>query len=536
MSTLMSIPCEFNCASLYDIKEVNSSFATGTLKVMYLGNNRNGTHFSKDAVIKALPSLKNVPIVCRWDDEAEEIGGHDIAVVSDKSGGMRIKNLTEPCGVVPEHADFSFQQLEDDNGDTHEYLVIEGVILWKRQDVYRYIVNDLGGKVKHSMEITVRDDKKTEDGYYDVTDFEFTALCLLGSDEPCFQGSELELYSAQNFKQKMEQMMLEIKESFTKVDTSLEDDIHPQKCSTKGGERVLKEKMDLVAEYGLDVDSLDFSIEDFTLEELEEKFKAMSAALEDSTNADDKPAEDPIAEPEDKDNVSESIEDETFALESNLRDEIVRVLESEKVQCEWGERNRYWFVDYDKSVNMVYCWDTEDWLLYGFEYEVNGDSVSIKQDSKKRMKYEIVEFDEVEQASPFVATFAAMENKIKANSEWESKYQFASDTLASMETELGELRKFKSDTETAIAKSEREELFAQFDDLVGVEAFDNLCENSMEYSLETLEEKCYAIRGKNGTHAKYALENKAPKIKVEKSDTSKEPYGGLFVKYGFESK
>jgi hypothetical protein len=96
MGTLMSIPCEFSCVSLYDIREINSSFAVGTLKVMYLGNNRNGSHFSKDAVEKALPSLRNVPIVCHWDDEAEEIGGHDIAVVADNDGALRIKNLTEP--------------------------------------------------------------------------------------------------------------------------------------------------------------------------------------------------------------------------------------------------------------------------------------------------------------------------------------------------------------------------------------------------------------------------------------------------------
>lgn len=47
MGTLMSIPCEFSCVSIYNIQEINSSFAVGTLKVMYLGNNRNGSHFSR---------------------------------------------------------------------------------------------------------------------------------------------------------------------------------------------------------------------------------------------------------------------------------------------------------------------------------------------------------------------------------------------------------------------------------------------------------------------------------------------------------
>ena len=48
----------------------------------------------------------------------------------------------------------------------------------------------------------------------------------------------------------MEQMMLEIKESFSKVNTSTEDDnIHPQNYSMEGGEKVL-DKNELIAKYG----------------------------------------------------------------------------------------------------------------------------------------------------------------------------------------------------------------------------------------------------------------------------------------------
>lgn len=528
MGTLMSVPCEFDSVSLYNIREINSSFAVGTLKVMYLGNNRNGSHFSKVSVEKALPSLRNVPIVCHWDAEAEEIGGHDIAVVADKDGELRIKNLTEPCGVVPDHAQFSFKKECDAEGNEHEYLVVDGVILWKRQDVYQYIVDELGGKVKHSMEINVSDTVKTEDNYVDITNFEFTALCLLGNCEPCFQGSELELFSAQNFKRKMEQMMLEIKESFGSFDTSKEDDdTHPHNYSMEGGEGVLEDKKELLAKYGIDVESLDFSIDDFTIEELTEKFEAMKA---ESAEAEESEAEVPAEEP------AEEPEADKFALTSNTVEEINRVLSEETVQREWGECCRYWYVDCDIEAQELYCWDVTDWLLYGFAYSVDGDSITIDFDSKKRKKYAIVDFDEGEQPSPFAQVFELMEQKLHDNTEWEAKYQSASDTIASMETELGELRQFKTDTETAIAQGEKDKVFAQFEDLVGVEAFENLREHSADYDVETLEEKCYAIRGRSGVAAKFALENKTPKLKVEKTDTTQEPYGGLFVKYGIESK
>ena len=48
----------------------------------------------------------------------------------------------------------------------------------------------------------------------------------------------------------------------------------------------------------------------------------------------------------------------------------------------------------------------------------------------------------------------------------------------------------------------------------------------------TLEEKCFAIRGRNCTAAKFSHEPKTPKLPVEKHDTEPEPYGGLFAKYG----
>ena len=314
-------------------------------------------------------------------------------------------------------------------------------------------------------------------------------------------------------------MMLEMKKSFTLVNTSPEvDNTHPQNYSMEGGEEVLENKMELLAKYGIDIESLNFSIEDFSIEELTEKFEVMKR---DSTVTKDEP-------------VSEEPVQDYFALISNIIEELYRVLEEVKIQREWGECSRYWYVDCDLEASEVYCWDVTDWLLYGFTYTIDGDSITIDFDSKKRKKYVIADFDEGEQPSPFAPVFELMEKKLHDNAEWESKYQTASDTIASMETELGELRQFKTDTETAIAKGKKDEVFAQFEDLVGVEAFENLREHYMEYDTETLEEKCYAIRGRNGTAVKFALENKTPKLKVEKSETSDEPYGGLFAKYGID--
>ncbi|MBP5462522.1 MAG: hypothetical protein J6Y20_10385 [Lachnospiraceae bacterium] len=502
-------------SSLTDLCEINSSFDAGVLRIAYAGDNRNNSSISKEAFERSIKTMYNCPIVCHYDRESDTLGGHDMEVVRGKNGELKLINATTPVGCIPESSRHWWATVEEEDGTTHEYLYAEA-LLWKRQEAYQKIKTD--GITAHSMEITVKDGEMV-DGIYNIYDFEFTAFALIGV-EPCFESSALEVFSHQEFKRQFSEMMRDLKESFNLVKPSPEvDDKHPQNYSMEGGERVLEEKMELLAKYGIDAESLDFSIEDYSVEELTEKFESMK---QEETSGGEEPA-------------AEEPEQDVFALTSNIIDELCRVLGEAKIQREWGECERYWYVDCDFELNEVYCWDVSDWLLYGFAYAIDGDNITIDYESKKRKKWEIVDFDEGEQPSPFAPVFEMMEQKLHDNAEWEAKYQSASDTIASMETELGELRQFKTDTETAIAKGEKDKVFAQFEDLVGVEAFENLREHCMEYDTETIEEKCYAIRGRNGTVAKFALENKTPKLKVDKVEPTDEPYGGIMQKYGIGS-
>lgn len=378
------------------------------------------------------------------------------------------------------------------------------------------------------MEITVKDGE-TINGIYCIKDFEFTAFALIGV-EPCYESASL-AFSKQDFKQEFSKMMLELKDSLKDVTVSDETgNIHSHKYSMEGGSKGL-DKQNLIEKYGIDVNTLDFSIDDFTVEELEEKFKAITEA--------DKKSDPEVDTDKNK-----------FALTSNVVDEIMRALDAEKIQCEWGECSRYFFVDCDFDAMEVYCWDRTDWLLYGFSYKTNGDSIEIDFENKKRKKYVIADFDEGEQVSPIAQVFEQMEqvmtDKSAASAEFEAKYQNASETITSMEAELEELRKFKADTETAAMekarKSEIAEVFAKFEDLVGVEAFENLktdCDvDCMKFELDALEEKCYAIRGRHGVQTKMNFSQKAPKLPIETPENNKadQPYGGLFEEYGFSAK
>lgn len=502
-------------SSLTNLCSINSSFDSGVLRVAYHGDNQNKSSISKETFEKCILTMFNCPIVCNYDRETDTLGGHDMEVVRDSNGALQLVNATTPVGCIPQSAKYWWDEVEEDDGTVHEYLFVEA-LLWKRQEAYRKIKRD--GITAHSMEITVKDGEMI-DGIFHIYDFEFTAFALIGV-MPCFESAALELYSKQDFKKQLSEMMQDLKESFSMVTPSPaeDDNTHPQDYSMEGGKKVLRDKTEIAVEYGIDVENLDFSLDDFTEEELIKKFEAMKASAEPAQ------AEEPAAEPK----------QDKFTLTGNLVDEIIRTLEMAKIEREWGECPRYWYVDCDFDAREVYCWDSNDWLLYGFAYEVNGDSISIDFECKKRKKYVIADFDEGEQASPFAPVFTQMEQKIMEGAQWEEKYQNASDTITTMETELGELRQFKADAENAAAQSAREEVFARFEDLVGVEAFESLREDCAEYDAATLEEKCFAIRGRNGSSAKFSLEDKTPKLKVPKTDISGEPYGGIFTQYGIE--
>lgn len=497
-------------SSLTDLCEVNSSFDTGVLRICYTGENRNGSFLSKEAIERCIPSIYNCPLVCNYDRESDTLGGHDIDVVRNDEGELRIVNITTPVGVVPESAQVWFDNYEEDDGTIHEYLYAE-VLLWKRQEAYKKIKKD--GITAHSMEINVNEGGMFADGVYHIDDFEFNAFCLIGV-KPCFESSALEMFSKNDFKQRLSEMMHDLKDTYTTVNSLKRDDnTHPQNYSTEGGKKVLDKKMELAAKYGIDVDSLDFSVENLTIEELTEKFEAIKAAS--------------------KTNESQNQSEGKFTLTSNITEELRRVLSMEKIRDKWNDViPRYFYADCDFDAKEVYCWDNGDNLLYGFTYSIEGDSITIDFQSKKRKKYIITDFEEGDiQPSPLKSVFGLMETKLAKYTEVVDKLSEASDTITSMKTELDALRQFKADADNATARGEREEVFSQFEDLNGIEAYEALKDKCMDYDVDTLEEKCFAIRGRSTAAFKFSAKEKAPKLKIEKTDGATEPYGGLFTKY-----
>ena len=141
-------------SAITDIVSCHDSFDKGILRVCYTGQSRNNTYISKDTFERSMSTIYNVPVVCRYDRENDEIGSHDVEVVYSDDGGASIVNLTHPVGVVPESAKPFWENFTEEDGSVHEYLCVD-VVLWKRQEAYRKIKEN--GITAESMEISISD-------------------------------------------------------------------------------------------------------------------------------------------------------------------------------------------------------------------------------------------------------------------------------------------------------------------------------------------------------------------------------------------
>ena len=545
-------------SSVEKLTEINSSFDKGILRVAYTGKNRNGSFISKDTFEKCINTIYNVPIVCNYNRETDSIGAHDIDIVKT-SKGIRFINITQPVGVVPESANYWWTTIEEDNGEIHEYLCVE-VIIWKRQEAYLKIKEN--GITDESMEITVKSGK-TIDGCYHIDSFEFTAFCLLESAEPCYESACVEMFTLKSFHDEYTRMMTDFKEHFSTVLTSKEVDINPQSITqnlSKGG-NISLERMELLSKYGLTVEDLDFNIDDYTVEELEEKFEAMRKSEDvtntnvdnendnedsDSTNPDisNDISDDSDDGSNDEDNgAAGNRENEQFSLtgEQFLSQMLEALTTVKYTDPYWGEMCKYMYVDYDYENSEVYCYDCEDWKLYGFSYSMNGDNVVVDFDSKKRKKFSIVDFDEGSADFNYEYAFEAFSkviiaskdaelNLIKTGSE--EKYNQASQTIDNLQSELEALRKYQQTKLSEERKTDEDNLFAKFAELSGIEAFESLRKNCSEMTLEEIENKCFEIKGRN-VHVNFSVNKSKPtRLPVENTQTLEtEPYGGLFVQF-----
>lgn len=241
----------------------DSRFTKIRITVMHDGVNYNGTSFSLESMDKAKDTIKNIPILAfvKQQDgtDTADFGGHEMEWVWSE-GDIKLKYLGRPIGLIP--ADNNDYHIEVRDGKN--YVVVNGYI-WNEYANEALDILKRDGVKGQSMEILVNDGQWNEElNSYEITDYQYTGLCLLGNDvPPAMEGAKAELYSfakKDGFGEFIAKMSEEFKKYFAKNDEG-------------GAEMTLEE---LLAKYSITIEDLEskgIKAEDYSLEELEAKIK-----------------------------------------------------------------------------------------------------------------------------------------------------------------------------------------------------------------------------------------------------------------------
>ena len=177
-----------------DIQPYNPLISQCTIKVLYLGKNRNGSFIDKNTAIQMANSLPGTPIVGAWRKDIEDFGDHG-HVITIEDGEIKFACKTVPYGFVAPDARVWFQKFNDiddfGNETEREYMMTTGY-LWTGQFPEAQKVIDEGELDEEHLDGHWANDAKSGMDFFIINDAVFSKLCILGDDvEPCFEGASV---------------------------------------------------------------------------------------------------------------------------------------------------------------------------------------------------------------------------------------------------------------------------------------------------------------------------------------------------------
>lgn len=315
-------------AKVTPIEKINDEFTLCKCYVQGVGKNRNFSYMSKENIQRCLPTLSYAPVVGHLIDKLDEdgnptgekyMGGHDYYIDND----WNLKSACAPYGVVKADSfDFETVKEYEDEIET-EYLTAE-VVLWtgRYPELMEAIYSD-DFYFNESMEISVSEYRPYEEdsNYTELTDFTYSALCLLGKaddktspehTEPCFVESKVIPV----------QYSLE-KEEFSKVMGELKNELafYFNKDNTDGKEdEVVENEKEEVVE----------TVEEVNEESTEEVIENTTEGTPDAEVNEDTNAESENEEVQENETVVETSVEETV-------EETVEMSELDSLKAEYEE-------------------------------------------------------------------------------------------------------------------------------------------------------------------------------------------------------
>lgn len=290
--------------TMSNFEKVNEEFVKCTIAVNSYDQVANGTKFTKESIDKALPTLNYAPVIGYMKNG--EFSDHGIEYKISSDGFEEVIN-TIPFGVCIKDS-ARYEKLQKDNGEYEEYVVVD-CYLWGR---YKQAIDEVkSNKLNQSMEVSINS-AEYKDGYYEISDFSYSACCILGEDvTPAFNLAKIR--TSDKFSKD------EFKACYTEMTSALDKFLNLEEggCS-------MDEKKEFEEEIKDDNDSKDFTEETTQDEQFEEE---KEDTVDDEDEKDD--------EDEDEDFKKKKCEEESDeekvdyqAIISDLRNELKEIKDS----------------------------------------------------------------------------------------------------------------------------------------------------------------------------------------------------------------
>ena len=204
---------------------LNPGISKADVKVLYLGENRNGSFINKETAMRMSETLRACPIVGAYRKDIDDFGDHG-EIIHIENGEITFDCATVPYGFVAPDAKVWFKEFTDydEFGNTvnREYLMTTAY-LWTGQypEIERCVKEGMGQSMElDGASIDGHWAENSESGieFFIINDASFTKLCVLGDGvEPCFEGASVEApnisdkFSKEGFTTTLYNMMNELK-------------------------------------------------------------------------------------------------------------------------------------------------------------------------------------------------------------------------------------------------------------------------------------------------------------------------------------
>lgn len=464
-----------------NLERVNDEFVKCTVSVNSYDQIANGTKFRKKAIEKALPTLNYCPVIGFFDGD---FNGHGIEYkITDE--GIEEVVKTVPFGVVIKDS-YRWEKLMKDNGEYEDYVVVDCYLWGRYKDAIEIVKNN---SCNQSMEVNINSAEYT-DNYYDITDFTYSALCILGeTTTPAFNLAKIrtsDKFSKDNFKECYSEMT-EALDKFLNFEQG-GDNVKKRTCCKCGTE--------IEVDYEFDEN------EEFTCDECL---------------------------------ASDFSKKEKYELSfDEIREKIRNAIQTEDSYCWIVQTFSNYFI-YEEETYKDNTWDVK---FYKQSYSLEDDEVKLADDKVEVFTRFLTkeEMDKLEEEK------VEYENKIldlKAKfTDLTSELETLKGDYSILESETEELRKYKSNVEFEQHKVEVDEVLAKYSELEAIDGYSELVKEKYIVDIEELEKAIKVFAFDNGvtltkknTKKNFSKENAKIPIINKNRDGIKESAWDILDKY-----